>query len=292
VTQRGRGLPSSALGDQARTALIAGFDLASGRFSGTPSAIAALLFLLDRARAGDGEARRVALAALHRTPDGPLPPREAVSEAAAHTEAVEVAPGDGLRKATRSALDTALAALGWSGEAREEDGGETDTHGLMIATLARASLVLDAPGYREAASRAGERALDRRVDQRGSLLHLTGERAQPAGLGDYAHLIRGLIELLAATGERGWLHESVRLQQEQEEQVAGPRDGSDGDFISGSGVAALNLIELSRLTGERGYRDRAEGVVRAFAADIEKAPLAHLGLLRAAQRLDRTRPAP
>ena len=35
-----------------------------------------------------------------------------------------------------------------------------------------------------------------------------------------------------------------------------------------------------------------EGVVRAFAADIEKAPLAHLGLLRAAQRLDRTRPAP
>jgi hypothetical protein len=310
VIQRGRGLPSSFLADRARTALATGFDPASGRFPGVSSTTAALLFLLDRARSGDGEARRVAMAALRRTAGPALPPRQAVSEAAVHAEAFEVAPDDGLRRATRSALDAALAALGWSGEAPDRDGGGTDTHGLMIATLARASLALGAPGYREAASRAGERAIDRRVDQQGGLLHLTGDRAQPAGLGDYAQLIRGLIELMAATGERGWLHESVRLQHEQEERLGDPgnggyfelpqsvgrrsenKDGSDGDFISGSGVAVVNLVDLARLTGERGYRDRAEGVLQAFAGGIEQAPLAHLGLLRALQRLDRTPPGP
>jgi len=176
----------------------------------------------------------------------------------------------------------------------------------MIATLARASRTFDAPGYREAASRAGARALDHRVDAKtGALLHVGGESTRAAGLGDYALLVRGLLELLPATGEKGWLHEAVRLQGEQEERLwdvgeggyfESPEDagrtarkhGSDGTFLSGNGVSTLNLIDLSRLTGERSYRDRAEGVLRAFAAEIAKEPLAHLTLLRAAQRFART----
>jgi len=64
--------------------------------------------------------------------------------------------------------------------------------------------------------------------------------------------------------------------------------GSDGSFLSGNGISTLNLVDLSRLTGERSYRDRAEGVLRAFAPEIAQAPLAHLTLLRAAQRFERT----
>lgn len=307
-------LPSSTLPDEARIALAARFEPVAGRFAGT-SPTAALLFLFDRAREGDGEARRLALAALRRTEGDEAPPRQAAAEAAVHAEAVQVAPDNGLEKTTRAAIDAALAAFGWSGaptdSGRADDGDEvgTEAHGLMIATLAQASLTLSAPGYRETASRAGQRALDRRVDDKwGTLLHLTGGRQQPAGLEDYSLLIRGLLELLHATGERGWLHEAVRLQGEQEERLWDVREGgyfelpegagrtarkvgSDGAFLSGNGVAALNLIDLSCLTSERGYRDRAEAVLRTFAAEMAKAPLAHLGLLRAAQRFDRTSPS-
>jgi hypothetical protein len=312
VTQPASGLPSPTLLTQARAALAARADPATGRFAGA-SSIAALLFLLDRARDGDEEAARLALAVLRRTPGDGLPAAAAAAEAAVHVEAVEVKRDGGLEKAARAALDAALAAFGWNAESEEVNDRQrsaihqgTDAHGLMIATLARASLTFDAPGYREAASRAGERALDHRVDAKwGNLLHVGGEAPRSAGLGDYALLVRGLLELVPATGEKGWLHEAVRLQAEQEERLGDVReggyfespegaggtarkDGSDGPFVSGNGISTLNLIELSRLTGERSYRERAEGVLRAFAPEIAQAPLAHLTLLRAAQGFERS----
>ena len=306
MTPPASGLPSATLPAEARAALALRADPATGRFVGA-SSIAALLFLLDRARDGDEEAARMALSVLRRTPGDSGPSAQAaVAEAAVHVEALDVKRDDGLEKTARAAVDAVLAAFDWNDEGGDESRQGTDAHGLMIATLARASLTFDAPGYREAASRAGERTLDHRVDAKwGTLLHLGGEANQAAGLGDYALLVRGLLELLPATGEKGWLHEAVRLQGEQEERLwdvgeggyfespegagrVARKDGSDGSFLSGNGIAALNLIDLSRLSGERSYRDRAEGVLRAFAPEIAQAPLAHLTLLRAAQRFERT----
>src|SRR5207244_2349083 len=178
--------------------------------------------LLERARDGDDEAAGLALAVLRRTPGGSVPSAwAAAAEAAVHVEAVEVKRDDGLEKTARAAVDAALAAFGWnagSDEGVDEGRLGTDAHGLMIATLARASLTFDAPAYREAAAPAG----------------------------------------------------------------------GVGSFVCGNGIAALNLIDLSRLCGGRRYRDRAEGVLRAFAAEIAPAPLEHLTLLRAAQRFERT----
>lgn len=292
VTERTRRLPSSTLADQAQAALAARFDPAAGRLS-VPSPLAALLFLLDRAREGNDAALGLAVAALRRTSGDEQPrPRDAAAEAAVHVEAVEVAPGEGLEKTARAAVDAALRAFGWAGG----EGGEresTQAQGLMIATLARASVVLDAPGYREAASLAGARALDRRMDATsGTPRQADGERQEPAGVADHALLVRGLLELLVATGEKGWLHEAVQLQGQPDERF-GPsagHDGSDGDFVSGYGVAALNLIDLARLTADRAHRERAEDLLGAFADDVATAPLSHLTLLRAALRLDRLSP--
>jgi hypothetical protein len=293
--------------DEAVAALRARLDPSTGRFPGT-SPTAALLFLFDRARDGDEEARRLALSALRRTPGDAVPSvYAAVAEAAVHVEAVDVARDDGLDKTARAAVDAALLAFGWSGaggQGHETSREGTDAHGFMTATLARAAVVLDAPGYREAASLAGEQALDRRVDPTlGTLLHSTGEGSRPAGIADYALLVRGLLQLLEASGEKGWLHEAARLQGEQEERLWDARgggyfefpegaarrskDGSDGAIVSGNGVAVHNLLELSRLTGERSYRERAARALAAFAADMKKEPLRHLTLLHAAQRLQR-----
>jgi hypothetical protein len=297
--------------DEAVAALRARLDPSTGRFPGT-SPTAALLFLFDRARDGDEEARRLALSALRRTPGDAVPSvYAAVAEAAVHVEAVDVARDDGLDKTARAAVDAALRAFGWSSAGEEGDEGRnegsregTEAHGFMTATLARAAVVLDAPGYREAASLAGEQALDRRVDPTlGTLLHSTGEDSRPAGIADYALLVSGLLQLLEASGENGWLHEAARLQGEQEERLWDARgggyfefpegaarrskDGSDGAIVSGNGVAVHNLLELSRLTGERSYRERAGRALAAFAADMKKEPLRHLTLLHAAQRLQR-----
>jgi uncharacterized protein YyaL (SSP411 family) len=305
MTPPARGLPPATLRAEARAALAARADPATGRFAGV-SPWAALLFLLDLARAGDDEALRLALAGLRRTPgDAVRSAAAAAAEAAAHVEAVDVRRDPGLEKTARAAVDAALKAFGWSSGPEREDREGTDAHGLLIATLARASVVLDAPGYREAASRAGELALDNRGDAKwGTLVRLGGEDRPPAGLDDYAMLILGLLELLTATGERGWLHEAVRLQGEQEERLGDAadggyfqfpegagrvanKDGSDGALVSGDGTAALNLIELARLTGQRSYRERAARLLGAFAPDIAREPLAHLTLLRAAERLER-----
>ena len=291
--------------DEVVAALRARLDPSTGCFPGA-SPTAALLFLFDRARDGDEEARRLALSALRRTPGDAVPSvYAAVAEAAVHVEAVDVARDDGLDKTARAAVDAALRAFGWSGAGEQGDETSreaTDAHGFMTATLARAAVVLDAPGYREAASLAGEQALDRRVDPTlGTLLHSTGEGSRPAGIADYASLVRGLLELLEASGEKGWLHEAVRLQGEQEERLWDAReggyfespgarrskDGADGAIVSGNGVAVHNLLELSRLTGERSYRERAGRALAAFAADMTKEPLRHLTLLHAAQRLQR-----
>jgi uncharacterized protein YyaL (SSP411 family) len=291
--------------DEAVAALRARLDPGTGRFPGA-STTAALLFLLDRARDGDETARDLAFSTLRRTPGDALPSAyAAAAEAAVHVEAVDVARDDGLEKTARAAVDAALRAFGWSrASGGDEDREGTDAHGLMIATLARAAIVLDAPGYREAASRAGEQALDRRVDPSlGTVLHSTGEGSRPAGIADYALLVRGLLELLEASGEKGWLHEAVRLQGEQEERLWDARgggyfefpegaarrskDGSDGAMVSGNGVAVHNLLELSRLTGERSYRERAGRALAAFAAEMKEEPLRHLTLLHAAQRLQR-----
>jgi len=307
MTQPARGLPPATLRAEARTALAARADPATGRFEGV-SPWAALLFLLDRAREGDDEALRLALSGLRRTPGpgsmGDAAPSVA-AEAAAHVEALDVRRDPGLEKTARAAVDAALKAFGWSSGPERDDREGTDAHGLMIATLARASVVLDAPGYREAASRAGELALDNRADAKwGTLVHVGGAGRPPAGLGDYALLILGLLELLTATGEKGWLHEAVRLQGEQEQRLGDAadggyfqrpegagrvpsKDGSDGALVSGNGTAALNLIELAQRTGERSYRERAVLLVRAFTPDIAREPLTHLTLLRAAERLER-----
>jgi hypothetical protein len=120
-----------------------------------------------------------------------------------------------------------------------------------------------------------------------------------AFLDDYACLNSGLLRLGAATGEVRWQREAVRLQAEQERRLGDPEAGGyftagedprvlyrakpayDGAMPSGNGVAVLNLLELFGLTGEAGYRERAEAALGAFGEGTSAAPLAHVTLLRA-----------
>jgi hypothetical protein len=183
-----------------------------------------------------------------------------------------------------------------------------DWNGLAIAAFARASVRLGEPRYRAAAERAAGFVLaELRDPAAGTLLHAwrAGRAHVSALLDDYAFLVAGLLELHAATGERRWLDEALRLDEEQELRLADaegggyysagtdPRllvrakSGFDGAVASGNGTAALNAIELARRSGEAVHRERAEATLRAFATGMEDAPLAHVTLVRAWERLRR-----
>jgi len=178
----------------------------------------------------------------------------------------------------------------------------TDWNGLMIGAMARAGEVLGEGRYLDASRRAAEFLLSKLVDPvSGALLHAWREgRAHVAAfLDDYAFFIAGLLRLRAATGDARWQREAARLQAEQESRLGDPESGGyfsagedpgvlyrpkpahDGAVASGNGVAALNLLELAGLTGEAGYRERAEAALAAFGEGMGAAPLAYATLLRA-----------
>jgi uncharacterized protein len=181
----------------------------------------------------------------------------------------------------------------------------TDWNGLMIGAMARVGALLREPRYTAAGERAARFVLDALQDEdAGTLLHAwrAGRAGVPALLDDYAFLIEGLLDLHAATGDQRWLDEAVRLAEEQELRL-GDADGGyfaggadprllvrlkpayDGAVASGNGVAAANSVELARRTGDPVHRGRAEGTLRAFASTMAEAPLAHVTLIRALERL-------
>jgi uncharacterized protein YyaL (SSP411 family) len=68
---------------------------------------------------------------------------------------------------------------------------------------------------------------------------------------------------------------------DHEELIARRKDLGDHPIPSGNSSAALGLLRLAALTGERGYQDRAVGVLRLFAVPASRHPDAFGHLLQA-----------
>ena len=233
-----------------------------------------------------------------------------------HTALAEQARAAGLTEAELARrLEPGRKALLEARSRRErpltDDKVLADGNGLMIGAMARAGARLAEPRYIAAAERAAGFVLSRLAAD-GTLRHAFREgRAHVAAfLDDYAFLVEGLLQLHGATGEKRWLVEAVRLAEEQESRLGDVSNGGyfgagvdprllfraksafDGAVASGNGVAALNGVELARLTGEPGWAERAEATMLAFAGEMAQAPLAHVTLVRALKRLgEAPRPA-
>jgi len=229
----------------------------------------------------------------------------------------EMARAHGLSEADlRARLEPGRRALFEAREKRPrplvDDKVLADWNGLMIEAMARGGDRLGERAYVEAARRAAAFVLTRLRDpEGGTLLHAwRGGRARiPAFLDDYAFLISGLLALRAVTGEEHWQAEATRLAAEQDRRLGDPPGGYfaagqdprllfrakpayDGAVASGNGVAALNLTQLGRLTGDPSYLSRAEGVLGAFGRAMSAMPLAHVSLVRAWHRWGNTPRAP
>jgi hypothetical protein len=212
--------------------------------------------------------------------------------------------------ALRRIRETLFAARATRPRPHLDDKVLTAWNGLMIAAFARASRVLmggslgqentaisegtdmsalahllnavaAAAFIRHRMWDAGKRRLLRR--------YRAGDAAIEGYAEDYAYLICGLLEVFQATGDPEWLTWARELQARQDELFWDGEGGGwfsttgadrsvllrmkedyDGAEPSPSSVAAMNLLTLAHLTGERAYADRAAEAIRSFGGRLEE----------------------
>ncbi len=177
-----------------------------------------------------------------------------------------------------------------------------DWNGLMIAAFAKAGSVLGNKRYIEDAQRAADFILENMTTPEGGLLHRyrDGDAAIKGMLEDYAFLTAGLLELYEATFDIKWLKKSVELTDvlidkfrddvyggfyftasDGEELILRQKDIYDGAIPSGNSVAILNLLKLSRLTGNVDYEHQAVQSASSFASSVEAYPAGYTQYLSA-----------
>lgn len=172
----------------------------------------------------------------------------------------------------------------------------TSWNGLMIAALAVGGRILGDNKYTVSAEKAVQFILSKMVRFDGRLLarYRDGDAAIPAYLDDYAFLIWGLTELYEATYNPEYLQKAVHLNErmldlfwdkekggmflngnDSEQLITRTKEIYDGAAPSGNSAAALNLLRLSRLTGEHELEVKALQLLQAFGKSISSYPPGH-----------------
>lgn len=165
--------------------------------------------------------------------------------------------------------------------ARRDEKILTSWNGLMIASLAFGSLVLDEASYRKAAARAADAIA-------------TNARKF---LDDYTFFVWGLLNLYEATFDAKYLERAVALEDESlrlfrdndgrfyvtatNELLLRPRDVGDGALPSGNSVQLMNLTRLAHITARDDYQKAADALLRSVADEAGVAPVASTHLLSA-----------
>jgi uncharacterized protein YyaL (SSP411 family) len=179
----------------------------------------------------------------------------------------------------------------------------TAWNALMIAALADAGAALEEPLYLDAAVAAAEFVWREMRDADGRLLRsygLGGARI-PAYLEDHAFLLEALLTLYEATFDERFFGWSVELAEtlldrfrdserggffvssrDGERLIAERKELEDHPIPAGSSSAALGLLRLGALSGERRYEDAALGAIGLCAHLAPRFPTAFGHLLCAA----------
>jgi len=184
-------------------------------------------------------------------------------------------------------------------------------NGLMIASMARAGMVLEEPKYVQAARRAADFILEQMRSTDGRLLHTWrgGTAKLAAYLDDYMALVDALISVHEASGEPRLVEEAVGLANlvlelfrdkdrggffytasDHEPLITRNKDVHDASVPSGNALAATALLRLGSLTGRTGYHEAAVETLHFASHMMEQMPTAtgqmllaldmHLGPMR------------
>lgn len=207
-------------------------------------------------------------------------------------------PPEGLAKMRRALLEARSQRV----RPGLDDKRLTSWNALAIAALADAGAVLGRDDYLEAARACAGFLLEQMRDEAGNLLrtYKDGRAHLNAYLEDHAFLVEALLALYEASFEVRWFVEAQALadvtierfgdlerggfystSSDHEELIARRKEVGDHPIPSGNSSAALGLLRLAALTGERRYAEAAEGVFALFAQPAVQHPDAFAHLLRA-----------
>jgi uncharacterized protein len=199
----------------------------------------------------------------------------------------------------RRALYEARAKRVWPGL---DDKRLASWNALTIAALAEAGAVLGRPDYLDAARECAGFVLESLRDEEGRLLRTfkDGRAHLNAYLEDHAFLLEALLVLYEASFEQHWFEAAQELAEttiarfgdrerggffstsaDHEALIARRKEVGDHPIPSGNSSAAMGLLRLAALTGERRYEEQADGVFGLFAASAARHPEAFAHLLRA-----------
>ncbi len=199
----------------------------------------------------------------------------------------------------RRALYEARSKRVWPGL---DDKRLTAWNALTIAALAEAGAVLRREDYLDAARACADFVWGELRDPDGNLLrtYKDGRAHLNAYLEDHAFLLEALLALYEASFEAEWFERARDLaetmlgrfgdgerggffstSEDHESLIARRKEIGDHPIPSGNSAAAMGLLRLAALTGERRYEEAAEGVFRLFARPAGRHPEAFAHLLRA-----------
>ncbi|WP_406787620.1 thioredoxin domain-containing protein [Clostridium neuense] len=181
----------------------------------------------------------------------------------------------------------------------------TDWNGLIIAALARGGRIFNNEEYIKTAEIAANFFLNS-IKENGRLLHryIDGQWNFKGNIDDYAFLVFGLLELYEATFDLNYLKEAFSLNNEAinlfwDDEQGGfyftPKDGEDiiirtkevydGAIPSGNSIQFLNLIKLSRISGDSKLENYADELQKVFSRTVEGSPLGYTQFLCAVDYL-------
>jgi uncharacterized protein len=188
---------------------------------------------------------------------------------------------------SRAVLFAARAARARPGR---DDKVLADWNGLAVSALARAAAVFGRPDWLDRAAEAADFVLAEMSGLEGRVQHAwrLGRVTAVGLLDDQAAMARGLLALFEAGGEPARLAAAVRLAAAAagfSDGVGGffttaadatdvpmtrPRTAADNATPAGVGVLAEVFARLWLLTGEVVWRERCEGVLRAFSGNPDQ----------------------
>ena len=178
----------------------------------------------------------------------------------------------------------------------------TDWNGLMIAAMAKAGVAFRDNVLIESAEKSAKFIFNNLMDKDGRLQkrYRKGKSGLDAHLDDYAFFVWGLLELYEATFKIEYLKNAIQLSDimvsefwnessggfylgsdQTEKLIVRAMTGYDGAIPSGNSIAAMNLLKLTRITGEIKWAEMADKTFKVFSNEINRVPSGYTSMVTA-----------
>ncbi|MBN4081346.1 thioredoxin domain-containing protein [Caldithrix abyssi] len=178
----------------------------------------------------------------------------------------------------------------------------TDWNGLMLAAFTKAGVAFQSEQYIDSAEKSAQFIFKNLTDENGRLKkrYRKGKSGLDAHLDDYAFFVWGLLELYEATFDVQYLKKAIQLSEimgaefwnessggfyigsdKTEKLIVRSMTGYDGAIPSGNSIAAMNLLKLTRITGEVKWAEMADKTFKVFSKEIERAPTGFTSMVTA-----------